>query len=783
LRKTYDPSFAPFAFDSGVMIKSKNRDHLNLLCDIGELANLIIGSTDIQGFLQQTVDMVARHLNADVGSIYLYDNAAQDLVLKATVGLNPSAVGLIRMKSGEGLVGKTFETLRPICEERASRNPHFKYFEEADEDPFESFLAVPIQRGNEKVGVLVVQHEQPGYFDDIDVMAMRAIASQLTGCIENARLMIDLGRQKAATWKDDLLDRLRFVKGKTAAGGFAYAPVTVLKTNREPLLSGRPDSEFVSTSKDFLKAVEATKQQLTVLQDSLAQRLPESAALIFEAHFMILKDARFVDTMLTKIEQGVSAPEAVREVAGHYIALFSSAPSVYLKEKAQDIKDLARRLLNNLRKEAFKDTDHTENRIVIARQLLPSDLLKLASEDVKGIVLISGGVTSHVAIIARSLKLPMVIAERSELLQLPDGTPMLLDADIGSIYARPSETIIQRFEIRNQARKAEEKATRTVLTQTRTRDGESVKLLANINLLSEVKLAKDLNVEGIGLYRTEFPFLVRSNLPSEEEQYLVYKRLCDEMAGREVTIRTLDIGGEKLLPYLEDTKEANPELGLRSIRFSLHYREVFLQQLRAILRAGAGAREIKIVFPMISAIDEFRQARQAVEEAMVDLARQRLPFHSSPALGAMIELPAVLDIIHELAQEADFFSIGTNDLIQYMLAVDRTNEKVAAYYQPYHPSILRSLQRIIQASIEGQIEVTVCGEMGHEPEFIPFFIGVGLRTFSVDPHFLRTVQEKIINLSANESAAYAQALLAEPTLEGIQALLSSQNKHKVTAKP
>ncbi len=760
------------------MVKSKNRNHLNLLCDIGELATLIIGTTDIQGFLQQTVEMVARHLNADVGSIYLYDDTTRDLVLQATVGLNPSAVGRVRMKSGEGLVGKTFESLRPICESRASRHPDFKYFEEADEDPFESFLAVPIHRGNEKIGVLVVQHEHPGYFDEIDVMALRAIASQLTGAIENARLMIGQNRMPVSSTGNDLLEKLRFIKGKTASAGFAYAPVRVLKSDPESLLSQRSDSEFLSTPQDFLKAVEATKQQLTDLQDRLDQRLPESAALIFEAHFMILKDASFVDAMLAKIEQGVSAPEAIREVAGHYMALFSSAPSAYLKEKAQDIKDLARRLLNNLHKKTLEDTDHAKGRIVIVRQLLPSDLLKLASEDVKGIVLVSGGVTSHVAIIARSLKLPMVIAERSDLLKLPDGTPMLLDADIGSIYAAPSETIIQRFEIRNQTQKTGAKATRPILTQTKTRDGESVKLLANINLLSEIKLAKDLNVQGIGLYRTEFPFLVRSNLPSEEEQYLVYKRLCDEMSDLEVTIRTLDIGGEKLLPYLEGTKEANPELGLRSIRFSLHYREIFLQQLRAILRAGAETGKLKIVFPMISAIDEFRQARHAVEEAMVDLARKKLPFHPSPALGAMIELPAVLDIIHELAKEADFFSIGTNDLIQYLLAVDRTNEKVAAYYQPYHPSVLRSLHRIIQAAVKAEIEVTVCGEMGHEPEFIPFFIGAGLRTFSVDPHFLRSVQEKIVNLSVSQATAYARTLLAEPTLEGIQKVLRSQTDRK-----
>ncbi|MGA7144465.1 MAG: phosphoenolpyruvate--protein phosphotransferase [Desulfobacterales bacterium] len=757
------------------MTKLKNRDHLNLLCDIGELANLIIGSADIQGFLQQTVEMVARHLEADVGSIYLYDDTTRDLVLQATLGLNPSAVGRVRMKSGEGLVGKAFESLKPICEDRAGRHPDFKYFKEADEDPFESFLAVPIHRGNEKIGVLVVQHEHPGYFDEIDVMAMRAIASQLTGAIENARLMMDQNHQMISFRENDLLERLRFVKAKTASSGFAYAPVMVMKTDRESVLSHRPDSEFVATPQGFLEALETTKQQLKDLQNRLSQRLPESAALIFEAHFMILKDARFVDAMLAKIEQGISVPGAVRDVAGHYMTLFSSAPSVYLQEKAQDIKDLTRRLLNNLRKETAQDLDHVKGRIVIARQLLPSDLLKLATEDVQGIVLVSGGVTSHVAIIARSLKLPMVIAERNDLLELPDGTPMILDADIGSIYAGPSEAIILRFETRLQAEKTKDKTTAApILSQTRTRDGEPIKLLANINLLSELKLAKDLNVEGIGLYRTEFPFLIRSNLPSEEEQYLVYRRLCDEMGGREVTIRTLDTGGEKLLPYFEGTKEANPELGLRSIRFSLHYRDVFLQQLRAILRAGAGAGKLKIVFPMISAIDEFRQARQAVEEAMVELEKQNLPFHSAPALGAMIELPAVLDIIDELAIETDFFSIGTNDFIQYMLAVDRSNERVAVYYQPYHPSVLRSLHRIIQAAVKAEIEVTVCGEMGHEPEFIPFFIGSGLRTLSVDPHFLRSVQSQIVNLSVTEATAYARTLLAEPTLQGIQSKLKSQ---------
>ncbi|MBI5062276.1 MAG: hypothetical protein HZB87_02055 [Desulfatitalea sp.] len=245
-------------------------------------------------------------------------------------------------------------------------------------------------------------------------------------------------------------------------------------------------------------------------------------------------------------------------------------------------------------------------------------------------------------------------------------------------------------------------------------------LLANINLLSELSLAHDLKAEGVGLYRSEFPFIVRSVLPSEEEQRLVYERLFHQMADRPVCVRTLDIGGEKVLPYLNLPQEANPELGLRSIRFLLKHRDVFDQQLRAILRAGARTEQLSIMFPMISSLDEFEEARKAVEEAIADLAREQLEHHDRPAIGTMIEMPSVLAIIDELATAADFFAIGTNDFIQYMLAVDRSNENVAGYYQPFHPSILRALARIVETANRHAKPLSVCGETAHDPEFIPF---------------------------------------------------------------
>lgn len=757
---------------------AKKPNHLNLLCHIGDLANLIIGTTDIQNFLQQTVELVACHLNASVGSIYLYDESSKDLVLKATVGLNPKAVGVVRMKSGEGLVGQTFEQIRPMREGWASRNPHFKYFKEAREDPFESFLAIPLQRGEEKIGVLVVQHEQRDYFTEIDVMALRAIAAQLVGAIENARLMIDLDRQKSVDAGSDFWAQLKFLKGQSASKGYALAPCMGFQNQSGSLLTDRTSDGFATTLDSFQKAVAATIDQLKRLQERLSLRLPESAALIFESHFMILKDRRFLGEMKARIKNGALPAAAVRQVALHFIDLFGNSPNAYMREKTVDIEDLARRILHNLRPSSPQEAGLTENRIVIARELFPSDLLKLASESVAGLILVGGGITSHVAIIARSLKIPMVISDRAELLHLPVGTKILLDADIGGIYVQPTEKIIRQFEARNAARHVTAGTSRPMAAKSRTRCGVRVKLLANINLLSELELAKDLMAEGVGLYRTEFPFLIRSFFPSEEEQYLVYRRLIAEMAGRDVTFRTLDIGGDKVLPYLNAPAEANPELGLRSIRFSLRYPDIFEGQLRAILRAGAEAGRLKIMFPMISSLDEFQQIKQSLATVLNHLDRQGLAHHRTAQIGLLIELPAVLDIISELAAEADFFSIGTNDFIQYMLAVDRTNEKVADYYQPGHPAVLRGLNRIVTAVKQKGKEIGVCGEMGHEADWIPFLIGIGLRSLSVDPQFLPLVQETIAAFSLAEASAYAAALLAQPTLEGIRSVVNDwRNGH------
>ncbi|MFA5903217.1 MAG: phosphoenolpyruvate--protein phosphotransferase [Desulfobacula sp.] len=746
-------------------MQKKASDYLDLLFDIGELADLVTGSSDLESFLELVVDRVARHFNAPVCSIYLYNEKSNRLTLKATKGLKPEAVNRIHMKPGEGLVGMSFETLSIVREGNAGKNPGFKYFKEAGEEPYNSFLCVPIKRGVEKIGVLVVQHKDLNHFEMADERAIRTVVNQLAGAIENARLLIEFSQDREDA---ETAEPLVFIKGSAAAAGYALGKAIVLNEQQKSILYDPVEGEEKFTKQDFNRAIEKTTLELKELQKRFELKLPESASLIFTAHFMILKDKNFIGKMGELIDEGLNPVDAVRKVAAKYMGIFSASSHAYMREKAQDVEDLSVRILNNFGSRDDK-ADYEKGSIAIARQVFPSDILKYVSAGVKGIILASGGVTSHVTILARSLQIPLIIAEESGLLDLPGNTVILMDGDLGNIYINPKKETIALFE----TKAGVEKQVRSVSmeNETRTKDKKRVILLANINLLSEVPLARTLKAEGIGLYRTEFPFLIRSTFPSEAEQYVIYKKLFDGMKHCPISIRTLDAGGEKTLAYSDSPKEANPELGLRSIRFSLKHRDVFEFQIRAMLRAAAGKKDIRIIFPLISSIDEFLEAKQVVYDCMDALSKEDLEFNRDVALGMMVELPSVLATIDEFAKEADFFSIGTNDFIQYLLAADRANKMVADHYIPCHPAVNRGIAQIAEAAVANHIEVTVCGEMAHEKDYIPFLLGVGIHTLSVDPQFLPMVQKTVMNLSMADAVAYAKRMLAETTVKGAKKVL------------
>ncbi len=745
--------------------------HLGLLADVSEVVALLAGSTDLEGFLQRTVVMVAEHLQADVCSIYLYNDATKLLTMRATVGLSDAAVGQINLSPGEGLVGRALKELRPILDSKASTNPDYKYFPNVGEEPYDSFLAVPIQRGIEKVGVLVVQRERSDGFSEEEVMAMRTITSQLATAVENARVLLQVSQSGRIDAEADPTKAF-FVKGEPACPGHASgASIRFGRRTTGPVLayslengageSGRPELDA---------AIETTLEQLESLQARLGAKLPEVASLIFDAHLMMLKDRAFIEQMYGLIDKGGSAVEAVAQAAMGYIDIFKASKHDYMREKAKDVEDVASRVLSNLG--AVPEEQHTnwEAKVVIAGDLLPSDVLEMTLGEVAAIILVGGGITSHISFLVRSLNIPMVIVRSSELLDVADGTPILMDADVGNVYVNPQDEIIAKYQERELVQRTVDRRKASMLDRTVTKDGQRITLLANINLLSELTLAEELKAEGVGLYRTEFPFLVRQSIPTEEEQVLVYSRLLARMPDKPVTIRTLDVGGDKILSYFDDAGEANPALGLRSIRFLLQHRDILEQQLCAILRAGS-TRPLRIMFPMISSLDEFIEARDcllACRQSVIAKVGEELPM---PEIGMMVELPAVLPMIDDFAHEADFFSIGTNDFIQYMLAVDRTNNRVAQHFCPHHPAVLRGLKQIADAAIAADIDVSVCGEMAHDLRFLPFLLGIGIRQLSVDPHFLPDLQAAIGEMSVADAAGYAQRLLALNTVAGVEAIL------------
>ncbi len=754
-----------------------HKDTVELVCNVGELVSLFESKAGIEGFLQKVVSLVAYHMKAAVCSVFMFDEATQELVLTANQGLNPDFIGHFRIKLGDGLVGHTLKTLRPVREARAYENPQFKLIQGFGEENYQAFLAVPITLGNRRVGVLVVQDPQPDYFDDNDVKALRAIAAQLAGTIEGARLLMGIEKPgqvpvpKAAVESDrqDIGCR-RFIRGIAASDGIAMGRAMDITSAAQDWLAVSASPNSLSED-DFHRALKKTEEQLADIQRQIGERMSDVATLIFDAHVLILKDDGFSGDMLNRIRQGQPPDQAVREVVRKYVDLFSKSSHPVMREKVHDVQDLGLRLLSNLLATPDDTVDYT-GRIVLASEMRPSDLLRLSAQKAEGLVLVGGGATAHISVLARSLHIPLVVVYEPITLRPHEQgeTILILDSEQGSILVDPAPDVIERYRILIEENRRTATIDVNVLPTTSTLDGIRIQLFANVNLLSEVAVAQRFKAEGIGLYRSEFPFIVRNYIPSEEEQFRIYSRLLDSMPNTEIILRTLDVGGDKILSYYPTTGEANPFLGLRAIRFSLRNKDIFGSQLRAMLRAGAN-RQLNIMFPLVSSLDDFWQARQVVDGCTQALRGEGLPHNPKPSLGVMIEIPSAVELAADLAREADFMCIGTNDLIQYTLAVDRTNEKIADYYVPHHPAVLRAISRVASAAIAADKPLSVCGDMAGDETLVPFLVGVGIRKLSMESRRIPRIQQVIASVTAAASRRLAEDLLKFGSVKEVESRL------------
>ncbi len=520
----------------------------------------------------------------------------------------------------------------------------------------------------------------------------------------------------------------------------------------------------------FEDALIRTRQEILQIQDKISERLGTKHAEIFNAHLLVLEDRSFIEDVIKKIERERTNIEYVFEqVSRKYAEIFAQIEDDYLKERASDIRDVTRRVLHNLMGKKREDVGRlTEEVIIVAYDLSPSDTALMHKDKVISFATDIGAMTSHTAIMARSLRAPAVVGLRDISHKVKTGETLVVDGTGGVVIASPTRDTLRKYtHVRTKLRAIEERLVNLKDLPAETLDGYRVSLAANIELPEDVRGALAQGADGIGLYRTEFFFMNRRDIPGEDEQVEAYRSVAEQTYPHSVIIRTLDLGGDKFLSDLKVPREMNPFLGWRAIRFCLERTDIFKAQLRAILRASTRGN-VKVMFPMISGIDELMRARGILAECMDELRKKGRKFDEGIEVGAMIEIPSAALTADIIAKQVDFFSIGTNDLIQYSLAVDRVNEKIAYLYEPRHPAILRLISQIITAGHRENIWVGMCGEMAGEPSLALILLGMGLDEFSVSAVSIPEIKKVIRSVQLADARALAEDVLGYTSIEDIR---------------
>ncbi len=757
-----------------------------------DISGLILHSHDLLETLDNIVNLVARRMNTDVCSIYLLEDDGETLTLQATKGLSKSSIGKISMNISEGLTGMVVEQRGVVNIKNAPGHPRYKYFRGTREEKFTSFLGIPLFERKSPVGVIVVQTKESRNFIPHEISTLATIAYQISSIVVNAKLLDsirtkeeerafferELARaQKESAERERVAERNgkgqpQSLTGSAASPGFSWGKLFILKRKGGESASRRTTKILPKAEerKRFLVALEKVKIQTLYMEKRVAATLSKEDAAIFHTHLMILEDRGVNGRIMEAIDNDCGAVHAVEKVIEHYVAAFSQMEDPYLRQRSADMMDIGRRLIGCMEgKEARARL--RDKRIIVADDILPSDMATLNTDRVIGIITEKGDVNSHAAIMARSLGIPAVLGIDGLLKKIGARDEVIIDGTSGHIYINPDARIKTEYERlqgdhSQRQRQLDELRDLPAITT----DGYKVNLLANIGLLSDIRVALANGAEGVGLYRTEFPFMTRKSFPNRNEQFEIYKKILEGFHGLPVTIRTLDIGGDKGLPYFEYPKEDNPFMGWRSIRVSLEQQDIFREQLAAVLMASVHGK-VSLMFPMISGIDEIREVKEIISEVCAELDQEGLPYAGDMKLGIMIEVPAAVQTAHILIHEVDYFSIGTNDLIQYTLAADRNNAKVKKYYDSLHPAVLHSIKRVAEvANYEGK-PVSVCGEMASKPLSAILLLGMGVNDFSLSAPYIPAVKQALRNVSLETAREIAAHVLSLESASSIHAYL------------
>ncbi|ASQ47369.1 phosphoenolpyruvate--protein phosphotransferase [Legionella clemsonensis] len=706
------------------------------------------------------VQRVRKAVAAESVSVYLIDNKHAQYVLIATDGLNKQAEYRVRVGLDQGLIGLVGRREEPINIEDAPSHPDFYANPLLGEEHLKGFLGVPIIQHRKLYGVLVAQRVEACCFDDAEEAFLITLAAQLGGIIAHAEATGEL----ALLTQPKPLGSSKLEVTSTALTGVGSVPGVGIGTAVVIYPPADIDAVPRHTVDDidaevaiFMEALQAAREDMQRLSRRIKSTVAEDEHALFDVYLRILdKDSLGAEVETVIREEKLSAQAALSSVIKKHVQQFEHMEDDYLRERASDFRDLGRRVLAELQLSQREEIIYPRRTILIGEEITASALAEVPEGHLAAVVSAKGANNSHVAILARALGVPTVMGVRGLKVEHLSRRAVIVDGYYGHVYISPSRAVLAEFK---KLAQEEEELNQSLISlrdkPAETLDNYRVSLQVNTGLAMDAGLSLSVGAEGVGLYRSEVPFMSRDRFPSEDEQYIIYRQILKAFAPRFVTMRTLDIGGDKILPYFP-VAEDNPYLGWRGIRVTLDHPEVFLMQVRAMLRASEELNNLRIMLPMVTTLSEVEEASFLIDQAFKELLEEGCLIEK-PKLGVMIEVPAAVYLARELAKRVDFISVGSNDLTQYLLAVDRNNARVAGLYDSFHPAMLRTLMKVVEGGHAAGVEVSICGEMASDPLAVILLLAMGFDTLSMNSTSLPRVKWVIRNISL----AHARKVLAD----------------------
>lgn len=729
---------------------------------------------DLTVALDKLVSHIKDAMKTECCSVYLTNYEQQYHVLRATDGLSKDSIGQVTIGFSEGLIGYVGQREEPINIPRAKKHPRFKHLPEVKEDQYNAFLGVPIIHQRRVLGVISVQQRMTRVFNETEEAFVVTLAVQLASVLAHAEARSQL--QMESVEKKVISTReLRAIPGSPGVAiGVAFVAHPVADFNSVSL---RKVYNNATEVKRFYFAVQATRNEFTDMANKLSKHLPKDALEIFDVYQQMLETASLGREVESQIEKGWCAISALKIVVEKLIGQFEAMNDQYIRERAMDIKDLGHRILSHLLQNETRHKKIPEKAILFAEEVTASMLAEIPKEQLKGVVSFKGSGNSHAAIMARALGIPALMGiDDIPLLQL-EGEVIIIDGYSGNLLVCPPEDVVGEYQqLVDEELELEHEVLKQLDLPAVSRDGEAVRLLLNAGLGSELEhnnYNQSMVCDGIGLFRTEFLFMVKQSFPSEHEQYELYRNILLQQKDAPVVMRVLDVGGDKSLPYLPIVED-NPFLGWRGVRLTLDHPEIFLVQARAMIRANIDIGNLHMMLPMICAVEELDECLRLIRQAYFEIKEEELDKEVlKPSIGVMIEVPSMIYLIDDIAEKIDFCSVGSNDLTQYLLAVDRNNAQVSALYDNFHPAVLRALSEIIEKTEHQGLSTGICGELAGDPAGAILLFAMGYRSLSMNANNLAKIKWVIRQVSLSECEQLLHQCLKASQGSQVRKLLNS----------